>query len=133
MSTEIFWLTLTVLMTALFWVPYILDRMSVRGLAETVASKSAESGEPHSDWAKRARRAHENAIENLAIFAPLVLIVQLLSLSTPLTEAAVVIYFFTRLAHFIVDVFAVPFLRTLTFTLGWLVQIALIVTILGAA
>jgi hypothetical protein len=31
MSTELFWLTLTVAMTGLFWVPYILDRITVRG------------------------------------------------------------------------------------------------------
>ncbi len=133
MSTELYWLTLTILMTALFWVPYILDRMSVRGLAETVANRSAESGEPHSEWAKRAIRAHENAIENLVLFAPLVLIVHVLAIATPLTQAVVVIYFFTRLAHYLAYVFAVPVLRTLTFTIGWLVQIALVVAILGAA
>jgi hypothetical protein len=32
MSTELFWLMLTVAMTGLFWVPYILDRIMVRGL-----------------------------------------------------------------------------------------------------
>jgi hypothetical protein len=32
MTTELYWLTLTVLTTALFWVPYILDRLAVRGV-----------------------------------------------------------------------------------------------------
>ena len=31
MSKELFWLTLTVAMTGLIWVPYILDRIMVRG------------------------------------------------------------------------------------------------------
>jgi hypothetical protein len=32
MSAELFWLVLTVAMTGLIWVPYILDRIMVRGL-----------------------------------------------------------------------------------------------------
>ena len=31
MSKELYWLTLTAAMTALLWVPYILDRIMVRG------------------------------------------------------------------------------------------------------
>ena len=31
MSHELFWLVMTTAMTGLMWVPYILDRMMVRG------------------------------------------------------------------------------------------------------
>ena len=31
MTTELYWMMLAVLMTALFWVPYVLDRYIVRG------------------------------------------------------------------------------------------------------
>jgi hypothetical protein len=37
MTTELYWLTLTVLMTALFWVPYFLDRVAVRGMWSTIS------------------------------------------------------------------------------------------------
>jgi hypothetical protein len=40
MSKEIFWLVLTVAMTGLFWAPYILDRIMVRGLAGAMANPS---------------------------------------------------------------------------------------------
>ena len=40
MSRELFWLTLTVAMTALIWVPYILDRAMVRGLVGSLANPS---------------------------------------------------------------------------------------------
>jgi len=40
MSKEIFWLVLTVAMTGLFWVPYILDRIMVRGLMGAMANPS---------------------------------------------------------------------------------------------
>jgi hypothetical protein len=33
MTRELFWLTLTVIMTGLLWVPYILNRCQVRGLS----------------------------------------------------------------------------------------------------
>jgi hypothetical protein len=39
MSKEIFWLVLTVAMTGLFWVPYILDRI-MAGLAGAMANPS---------------------------------------------------------------------------------------------
>src|ERR1051325_1524737 len=91
MTTELYWMTLTVLMTALFWVPYVLERVGSRGLVLTVADKRPEAGQEQSAWAQRARAAHLNAVENLAIFVPAVLVLHALSLSTPMTQAAVVV------------------------------------------
>jgi uncharacterized MAPEG superfamily protein len=82
------------------------------------------------EWAQRAIKAHYNAIENLAIFAPIVLIAQLLGISNGATKAAVVVYFFARLAHYVVYSGGIPAARTLTFTAGWLAQIAIIASIL---
>jgi uncharacterized MAPEG superfamily protein len=128
-TTELYWLTLTVLMTALFWVPYVLNRMVVVGLGGTLAGTAPDSG-ALSLWAQRASRAHYNAIENLAIFAPIVLIAHLLGISTAATKAAVVVYFFARLVHFVVYSAGIPAARTLTFTAGWLAQIVIIASIL---
>jgi len=75
MTTELFWLTLTIAMTALFWLVYILDRMVTRGLIGTLSDgQPPETGKEPSAWARRAACAHRNAVENLAIFAPTVLI-----------------------------------------------------------
>ena len=41
-----------------------------------------------------------------------------------------VVYFFARLAHYVVYSAAIPVARTLTFTAGWLAQIAIIASIL---
>ena len=38
-KAELFWLTLTTVLTGLVWVPYILDRMAVRGLMGTLVNK----------------------------------------------------------------------------------------------
>ena len=53
--------------------PYILDRIMVRGLMGAMANPS-RNDKPQSPWAQRLYFAHTNAVENLVIFAPLVLI-----------------------------------------------------------
>ncbi|MCG2631164.1 MAPEG family protein [Bradyrhizobium sp. WYCCWR 13023] len=116
-------------MTALFWVPYVLNRIVAVGLGGALAGGAPDSGKL-ADWAQRAARAHGNAIENLAIFAPIVLIAHVLGISSAATKAAVVVYFFARLAHYLVYAAGIPAARTLTFTAGWLAQIAIIASIL---
>ena len=73
MSKELMWLTLTVILTGVLWIPYILDRCRVRGLMGSMANPS-RNDKPQSAWAQRLYFAHTNAVENLMIFAPLVLI-----------------------------------------------------------
>jgi len=128
-TTELYWLTLTALMTALFWVPYVLNRMVVSGVGRTLAGASPES-DAHSVWAQRAIKAHYNAVENLAIFAPAVLVAHALGISTAATKAAVVTYFFARLFHFVVYSAGIPAARTLAFTAGWVAQIVILASIL---
>ena len=129
MTTELFWLTLTVFVTSLFWVPYILDRMAVRGLWGTLSAAIPETGTPQSGWAQRAIRAHYNAVENLAIFAPAVLIAHILNISNPATKFAAVLYFGARLVHFVVYTAEIAVLRTLTFTAGWVAQMIFLASI----
>jgi uncharacterized MAPEG superfamily protein len=131
MTAELYWMTLTVLMTALFWLPYVLDRLAVRGLWATVADSQPENFERHSLWAQRSARAHINAVENLAIFVPAVLTAHALNLSTPATQAAAATYFFARLVHYIVYTLGVPVVRTLAFAVGWCAQITILASILG--
>jgi len=66
MSTELFWLVLTIAMTGLLWVPYILDRIMVRGLMAAMANPSPKD-KPQSAWAERLMAAHINAVENLVV------------------------------------------------------------------
>jgi uncharacterized MAPEG superfamily protein len=121
MSTEIFWLVLTVAMTGLFWVPYILDRTMVRGLIGAMANPSPND-KAQSPWARRMMAAHTNAVENLVIFAPLVLVTQALSIATATTAFACALYFWSRLAHAVVYTLGIPVLRTLAFAGGFVAQ-----------
>src|SRR5664279_6192726 len=101
MSRELMWLTLTVIMTGLMWLPYTIDRVLVRGLMGAMANPSRKD-KPQSAWAMRLYFAHTNAIENLVIFAPLVLILDSMGHSTESTVIACTVYFWARLAHAIV-------------------------------
>jgi hypothetical protein len=40
LTPELFWLTLTVILTGLLWVPYILNRCQVRGMGGAMANRT---------------------------------------------------------------------------------------------
>jgi uncharacterized MAPEG superfamily protein len=124
MSHELFWLVMTAVLTGLLWVPYILDRIQVRGLMATMANPSP-TDKPQSPWAQRLMAAHTNAVENLVVFAPLVLAAQDLNVnvSTPTTAIACALYFWSRLGHAVFYTLGVPVLRTLAFFGGFVAQV----------
>ena len=70
-------------------------------------------------------------IENLVIFAPLVLILDAMDRSTMATAIACAVYFWARLAHAIVYTLGIPVLRTLAFTVGFFAQVVLVIAIFG--
>ena len=52
MTTQLYWIALTVFMTALFWVPYVLDRYIMRGFGPRSPAPSPEGDGPQSAWAR---------------------------------------------------------------------------------
>ncbi len=81
---------------------------------------------PQAEWANRLMFAHDNAVENLVIFAPLVLILNAIDYSTKWTVLACAVYFWSRVAHLVFYTFGIPVLRTLAFTVGFLAQAVLV-------
>ena len=132
MTRELFWLTLTVILTGLLWVPYVLNRIMVRGLFPAMANPS-RTDKPQAEWANRLMFAHDNAVENLIVFAPLVLILNAADVSTPTTVLACAVYFWSRVVHLIVYTAGLPILRTLAFVVGFAAQAVLAVAILRLA
>ena len=130
MQAELKWLAMTGLMTALFWMPYVLDRMRVKGMFGAMGNPQSDDP-PLADWAQRAARAHQNAVENLVVFAPLVLIAVAAGISNPMVAQASAIYFFARLAHFVVYTAGIPVLRTLAFLAGFAAQVMVAAAIFG--
>ena len=128
LTPELFWLTLTVILTGLLWVPYLINRITVRGTAGALANP-APGAKPHAPWATRLMFAHDNAVENLVIFAPLVLILNEIDYSTKWTVWACAVYFWARLAHLVVYTLGLPVFRTVAFTVGFLAQAVLALAI----
>ena len=113
MTTELHYLILTTLFTAILWIPYILNRIAVRGLKDAVGYP--DNPPPQSPWAQRLMLAHQNAVENLVVFAAFVLSAHLLDISTQATAGAAIVYFWMRVAHAVAYTFTIPLVRTLSF------------------
>ncbi len=123
MKTELLYLAWVTVLTGLLWVPYILDRIAVWGLADTVGYP--ENPKPQSPWARRMMKAHLNAIENLVVFATLVLAAQAANITNDVTATACIVYFWARVVHLAAYTFAVPWVRTLAFAVGFFAQAAI--------
>lgn len=129
-TPEISWLTYTILMSALFWVPYVMNRIIEDGLWTALQNPNTDHA-PKAMWASRMMAAHRNAVENLVLFAPLAIIVAAYGYSSPATVLAAKVYFFARLGHYIVYSLGVPVARTVFFATGLGAIVFLALTILG--
>ena len=123
MKTELLYLVLVTVLTALIWIPYILDRIATWGLMDTVGYPDKPKSQ--SAWATRMLAAHENAVENLVVFAALVLAAHALGVSNAATAGAGVVYFWARVVHLAAYTFKVPWVRTLAFAVGWVCQMVI--------
>ena len=130
MTTELWYLAIVTTFTALMWIPYILNLMMVRGIPDTVGYP--DNPVPMAPWAKRMKKAHANAVENLVVFAALVLVANAAGATNACTAAAAAVYFWARVVHFLAYTFRVPWIRTLAFVVGWVAQIAFAFQILSS-
>ena len=113
------WLGLIVIVTALLWLPYILNSFVVRGIMETMGY--SEDVPPLSPWAARAKKAHYNAVENLVLFGPILVAHAFASdeATGKAVATAAMVYLIARILHYIVYILAIPVARTLAFAGGW--------------
>jgi uncharacterized MAPEG superfamily protein len=70
-------------------------------------------------WAGRAQRAHRNMLENIVLFAALVLVAHVGGKANATTALGAQLFFWARLAYAVVYVAGVPWLRTLI----WVVSV----------
>ena len=131
LPTELYWMTLSVAMTAIFFVPYVVYKILEIGLWNTLKTPDPEY-RAKAAWASRTKRAHNNAVENLVIFCPLVLAVVFLGKQNEITAMASMIFFYSRLTHSVVYIADLPAIRTFAFFAGFLVQLTLVYQLLFA-
>ena len=129
-----FWLVASLALTASLWIPYVLERFVRIGIPQSLMNPKTGGPDDRAPWAQRAARAHLNAVENLAVFAPLALLALQQGLgATALAGGAAAVYFWARLVHFVCYSAGVPVVRTLAFVAGFGAQAALVVALLGRA
>ena len=120
MNTELRYLALVSVLTGLLWVPYILNEIMVRGLLDAVGYP--DNPRPLARWAQRLKAAHYNAVENLVVFAALVLVAGVAGIHDPAIATAAAVYFWARVVHAAAYTLAVPWVRTLSFVVGFAMQ-----------
>lgn len=126
------WLLATTLLTGLLWVPYVLDRMVRLGIPRSLGNPQPGDWDQQSAWARRAHRAHLNAVEGLVVFAPLALLAgREAGDAAALAATAAATYFFARLAHAVVYVVGLPGLRTIAFLISFGAQLTLASVVFG--
>ena len=128
MTVELKYLALAAAWNAIIWLPYILNTIAVRGLVNAVSYP--EEPAPLAEWAQRLKKAHYNAVENLILFATVVLVAHVAGLNNEATAVCAMTYFWARIVHTFSYTFAVPWVRTLSFVVGWMTILCFLAQIL---
>jgi uncharacterized MAPEG superfamily protein len=128
MTSELMSLVWVAALQMVMWIPYILNLVAVRGVVNAVGYP--ENPPPMARWAQRMKAAHYNSVENLVVFAALVLVANAAGISNESTVLACQVYFWARLAHLLLYTFAVPWGRTLAFVVAWLCQVAILLQLI---
>ena len=123
MNTELFYLACAATFTGLMFLPYVLDRIMVWGLVDTVGYPA--NPKPLAPWAERLHKAHDNAVENLAVFATLVLCAHAAGVTGSAMGTLAMVYFWSRVVHAAAYTFALPWVRTLAFFGGFIAQMGI--------
>jgi uncharacterized MAPEG superfamily protein len=118
MTADLTYLAYTAVLTAGLWIPYIACQVVTNGFLAP-ANYRDPTPRPVPLWGKRADRAYMNAVEVFAPFAVLVIVVHLTGKSNAMTAMWATMFFWMRLIHAVVYLFAIPYIRTLVFTAGF--------------
>jgi uncharacterized MAPEG superfamily protein len=129
MSADLKYLALTAMLTASLWIPYVVSQVVANGFLAP-PNYVDPTPRPVPLWGKRADRVYLNAVETFAPFAALVILIHLTGKANATTAMLAATFFWLRLAHAIVYWAAIPYVRTLIFTLGYATIIGLFVELM---
>ena len=124
MSTDLKYLAFTAILTASLWIPYIACQVMTNGNL-TPQNYLDPTPRPVPLWGMRANRAYVNAVESFAPFAALVIVVHLAGKANATTAFLATSFFWLRLAHAVVYLLGIPYLRTVIYTLGFVAVIGI--------
>jgi len=117
MKPELALLVWTVLLTFVQMLVAVMGATSQVGLPTLAGNR--EGLAPCTGWAGRAVRAHHNMLENLVLFAALVLVAVAAGRTNGTTLLGAQLFFWARLVYALVYLAGIPWLRTAV----WLVSV----------
>ena len=129
MPTDLKYLAFTAMLTAALWIPYVVAQVPTNGSLKP-ENYVDPTQRPLPLWGKRADRAYLNAVETFAPFATLVILIQLAGKANATTAFLTISFFWLRVVHAIVYWTAIPYIRTIVFTLGFLAVVGLFVELM---
>ena len=117
MKTELLLLVWAVLLTFVQMLVAVMGATLQVGLPSLAGNR--EGLAPCTGWAGRAARAHRNMLENLVLFAALVLVAVVAGRTNSTTLLGAQLFVWARLAYAVIYVAGIPWLRTA----AWLVSV----------
>jgi uncharacterized MAPEG superfamily protein len=123
MSPDLKILVWTVVLTFIEMIVAVLFANEQLGLGMLAGNRE---GLPElTSFAGRAQRAHRNMLESLPLFIALVLVTQTAGKTNSATLIGAELFFWGRLAHWLIYTIGIPWLRTL----AWIVSVIGLITI----
>jgi uncharacterized MAPEG superfamily protein len=117
MTPDLMYLIWAAVLTVVLVVIAVLGATQQVGLVTLAGNRE---GLPElTGWAGRAQRAHRNMLESLVLFAILVFAAHVANAANSVTALGAAIFFWARIAHAVLYIAGVPWLRTLS----WLASI----------
>ena len=114
MTTDLWMLVYTALLSMFFFFAYLPGRASVPGgLAWAFGNRETDLDVPA--WTSRAERAHRNLVESLAPFAILVLVAHVAGKANATTALGATLFFWGRVGHAAAYIAGIIYLRTAVF------------------
>src|SRR5580700_1599314 len=129
MTTDLKYLAFTAMLTAALWIPYVVAQVTTNGSLKP-ENYVDPTQRPLPNWGRRADRVYLNAVETFAPFAVLVILIQITGKADAMTAFWAQAFFWLRLVHAIVFWAAIPYIRTIVFTLGYVAVIGLFVELM---
>jgi uncharacterized MAPEG superfamily protein len=124
MTPDLKYLAYTAILTASLWIPYVVAQVMTNGFL-TPPNYVDPAPRPIPLWGKRADRTYLNAVEAFAPFAAIVIVAHLTGKADGMTAFWAAWFFWMRLAHAVVYLTAIPYIRTLVFTLGYMAVVGI--------
>jgi len=110
MSLELTLLIWSVGLTFILMVVAMCGAILQFGLPDMASNR--ENLPPATSWAGRAQRAHRNMLENLVLFAVLVLVTDATNKNNAMTGFGAQLFFWARVTYAIIYMAGLPWLRT---------------------